>query len=237
MERAIADINEMCPDIVICSGDLTTFGFKEEYAQAKRYLDRLDVRVVRGHPGEPRLAQRRLRPLREPLRQPQLGAAQERHHASWRSTRPSPTSTTARSAAAATRWIEEQFVGAGRHADLRAPPPPAAGAGHGPRAEHRLRRRRRDRVPPARGCEPRPFGAQACPVCLAAREPVRRQHRHGLVPAPPGRDAALLQRDRGHAARTSRSGAAIRSTVRSASSSSTSRRSSTRSTPGGSRER
>jgi 3',5'-cyclic AMP phosphodiesterase CpdA len=31
----------MCPDIVICSGDLTTFGFKEEYAQAKRYLDRL----------------------------------------------------------------------------------------------------------------------------------------------------------------------------------------------------
>jgi 3',5'-cyclic AMP phosphodiesterase CpdA len=41
MERAIADINAMCPDIVICSGDLTTFGFKEEYAQAKRYLDRL----------------------------------------------------------------------------------------------------------------------------------------------------------------------------------------------------
>ena len=110
MERAIADINAMCPDIVICSGDLTTFGFKEEYAQAKRYLDRLDVRVVRRHPGEPRLAQRRLRPLREPLRQPQLGAAQGRDHASSRSTRPSPTSTTARSAAAATRWIEEQFA-------------------------------------------------------------------------------------------------------------------------------
>ena len=41
MERAITDINELCPDIVVCSGDLTTFGFKEEYAQAKRYLDRL----------------------------------------------------------------------------------------------------------------------------------------------------------------------------------------------------
>ena len=41
MERAIADINAMEPDIVICSGDLTTFGFKEEYAQAKRYLDQL----------------------------------------------------------------------------------------------------------------------------------------------------------------------------------------------------
>ena len=42
MERAIADINALEPDIVVCSGDLTTFGFKEEYVQAKRYLDRLD---------------------------------------------------------------------------------------------------------------------------------------------------------------------------------------------------
>jgi 3',5'-cyclic-AMP phosphodiesterase len=42
MERAIADINELRPDIVVCSGDLTTYGFKEEYAQAKRYLDRID---------------------------------------------------------------------------------------------------------------------------------------------------------------------------------------------------
>ena len=42
MERAIADINALEPDIVVCSGDLTTYGFKEEYVQAKRYLDRLD---------------------------------------------------------------------------------------------------------------------------------------------------------------------------------------------------
>ena len=42
MERAIADINELEPDIVVCSGDLTTYGFKEEYIQAKRYLDRLE---------------------------------------------------------------------------------------------------------------------------------------------------------------------------------------------------
>ena len=42
MERAIADINALEPDIVVCSGDLTTYGFKEEYAQAKRYLDRID---------------------------------------------------------------------------------------------------------------------------------------------------------------------------------------------------
>ncbi len=41
LERAIAEINDLDPDLVICSGDLTTHGFKEEYAQAKQFLDRL----------------------------------------------------------------------------------------------------------------------------------------------------------------------------------------------------
>jgi 3',5'-cyclic AMP phosphodiesterase CpdA len=41
MERALAEINDLDPDIVICSGDLTTFGFKQEYAMAKEYLDRI----------------------------------------------------------------------------------------------------------------------------------------------------------------------------------------------------
>jgi 3',5'-cyclic-AMP phosphodiesterase len=42
LERAISEINELAPDLVVCSGDLTTMGFKEEYAQARRYLDRID---------------------------------------------------------------------------------------------------------------------------------------------------------------------------------------------------
>jgi 3',5'-cyclic-AMP phosphodiesterase len=41
IERAIAEINELEPDLVICSGDLTTFGFKQEYLMAREYLDRL----------------------------------------------------------------------------------------------------------------------------------------------------------------------------------------------------
>src|SRR5919205_700288 len=40
LERAITEVNDLKPDIVVCSGDLTTFGFKEEYAQARSYLDR-----------------------------------------------------------------------------------------------------------------------------------------------------------------------------------------------------
>ncbi len=41
MDRAIGEINEMEPDIVICTGDLTTFGFRQEYLEAKSYLDRI----------------------------------------------------------------------------------------------------------------------------------------------------------------------------------------------------
>jgi Icc protein len=51
LERAISEINELQPDVVICSGDLTTFGFKEEYAQAKSYLDRIDCESLVVIPG------------------------------------------------------------------------------------------------------------------------------------------------------------------------------------------
>ena len=51
MERAIGEINDMSPDIVICTGDLTTFGFKQEFAQAKSYLDRLACKSLVVVPG------------------------------------------------------------------------------------------------------------------------------------------------------------------------------------------
>jgi len=51
LERAIAEINDLQPDIVVCSGDLTTFGFKHEYQEAKRYLDRIQCRSLVVIPG------------------------------------------------------------------------------------------------------------------------------------------------------------------------------------------
>jgi 3',5'-cyclic AMP phosphodiesterase CpdA len=39
LERAISEINDFEPDIVVCSGDLTTLGFKHEYQMAREYLD------------------------------------------------------------------------------------------------------------------------------------------------------------------------------------------------------
>ena len=51
MERAIAEINELEPNIVVCSGDLTTFGFKQEYLSAREYLDRINCECLVVIPG------------------------------------------------------------------------------------------------------------------------------------------------------------------------------------------
>jgi 3',5'-cyclic AMP phosphodiesterase CpdA len=42
LERAIGEINDLAPDMVIVSGDLTADGFREEYDLAREYIDRLD---------------------------------------------------------------------------------------------------------------------------------------------------------------------------------------------------
>ena len=51
MERAVAEINDLDPDMVICSGDLTTFGFKHEYAMARDYLGRIECDALVVIPG------------------------------------------------------------------------------------------------------------------------------------------------------------------------------------------
>src|SRR3982751_6135683 len=55
LERAITEVNDIDPDIVICSGDLTTFGFKEEYALAKDFPNPIPFRFLVGIPGNPGL--------------------------------------------------------------------------------------------------------------------------------------------------------------------------------------
>ena len=51
MERAIMEINELGADIVVCSGDLTAFGFRQEYAEARTYLDRIECETKVVIPG------------------------------------------------------------------------------------------------------------------------------------------------------------------------------------------
>ena len=51
LERAIAEVNEMVPDVVVISGDLTSNGFKDEYALAREYLNRIDCKSMVVIPG------------------------------------------------------------------------------------------------------------------------------------------------------------------------------------------
>jgi 3',5'-cyclic AMP phosphodiesterase CpdA len=51
LERAISEVNELGPDIVICSGDLTTFGFRHEYQLAREYLNRIECKELVVVPG------------------------------------------------------------------------------------------------------------------------------------------------------------------------------------------
>ena len=236
LERAIAEVNELAPDVVVISGDLTSHGFKEEYARRARVHRRDRVQVARRDPRQPRLAERRLRPLRGAVRRPQLGAARRRTTiVAVDSTEPDLDN--GQIGRGRYGWIEEQFADACRPARLRPPPPSAARPRHGARAQHRQRRRRCARVPAARGRRPRALRAQARPVRLAARGSIHRERRHGLVVAAQRQRAALLQRRRGR--RDARVGlaASIRSTTRSGSSSSRRRRRRTRSTRRASRAR
>src|SRR5438046_9943371 len=51
LERAIAEVNEMVPDVVVISGDLTSNGFKDEYALAREYLNRIECKSMVVIPG------------------------------------------------------------------------------------------------------------------------------------------------------------------------------------------
>jgi len=46
LERCIKEINILNPDAVVVTGDVTMFGFLEEYEEAKRYLKKLNQRVL-----------------------------------------------------------------------------------------------------------------------------------------------------------------------------------------------
>ncbi len=51
LDRAIMEVNELEPDVVVCSGDLTTNGFRQEYAEAAAHLARLTCSTLVVIPG------------------------------------------------------------------------------------------------------------------------------------------------------------------------------------------
>ncbi len=51
LDRAIVEVNDLKPDVVVCSGDLTTFGYRPEYAEAAEYLAKLECERLVVVPG------------------------------------------------------------------------------------------------------------------------------------------------------------------------------------------
>jgi 3',5'-cyclic-AMP phosphodiesterase len=51
LERAITEVNELSPDVVVVSGDLTSNGFKDEYVLAREYLNRVECESMVVIPG------------------------------------------------------------------------------------------------------------------------------------------------------------------------------------------
>jgi Icc protein len=52
LDRALVEVNELAPDVVVVTGDLTNMGYRQEFREAREYLDRLtcpDVLVVPGN--------------------------------------------------------------------------------------------------------------------------------------------------------------------------------------------
>jgi 3',5'-cyclic-AMP phosphodiesterase len=52
MDRTVIEINELKPDLVLCTGDLTEMGFRQDYLLAREYLERIecpDLVVVPGN--------------------------------------------------------------------------------------------------------------------------------------------------------------------------------------------
>ncbi|TET53620.1 MAG: metallophosphoesterase, partial [Actinobacteria bacterium] len=51
MTRAIEELNELNPDVVIITGDLTNMGFRQEFTTAKAFIDKLKCKNIVVIPG------------------------------------------------------------------------------------------------------------------------------------------------------------------------------------------
>ncbi|CAA9460928.1 MAG: 3',5'-cyclic-nucleotide phosphodiesterase, partial [uncultured Rubrobacteraceae bacterium] len=161
-----------------------------------RVREPVPVREPDGNPGQPRLEERRLHPLRAAVRRALLGDRVRRgDHGRGRllGARPERRARRARALRLREGLLQERR---GQAQDLRGPPSPRPDPGDGPRAEHHLRRGRRPGAPERPRGGPRPLWTQARPVLLAPGEHVYSERRHGLDDASAGEHPPELQHHR-----------------------------------------
>ena len=216
LERAIGEINELQPDVVVCSGDLTTLRIPARVPDC--------ARVPRSH----RLRRRSSSSRATTTRATSAMSTSRRCSATRNSVLRKGRSTIVAVDSSEPdldhgqigrgryRWIEEQFAADPaelkifvlHHHLLPVPGPGASGTSSTTPAT-------RSSASSAPGVRSRPLRAQARALRLAARGPLRRQRGNGVVAPPPGQHEALLQRRSRSTGRASTSGGGIRSTARS----------------------
>ena len=106
LSAAVDETNELAPDLVVVAGDLTMEGYRGEFEQCRRFLDELACRhvvVTMGNHDARNVGYRHFEDFfgsRDSVTTVELSRRVARGW--WRSTRPSPTSTRARSGASTT---------------------------------------------------------------------------------------------------------------------------------------
>ena len=106
LSAAVDETNELAPDLVVVAGDLTMEGYRGEFESCRQFLDELACRHVVVTMGNHDARNVGYRHFEDFFGVARLGHDRRGRGGSragwWRSTRPSPTSTRARSGASIT---------------------------------------------------------------------------------------------------------------------------------------
>ena len=134
MDRVVVELNELEPDVVLCTGDLTEMGFRQDYVTAKEYLrpHRGAVLVVPGNHDARNVGYVHFEELIGP-RWHTLMMGGVKIVALDSS---EPDLDYGQIGRAKYEFLREEFAQPADFRDLHAAPPRAADPGHRPRAQH-----------------------------------------------------------------------------------------------------
>ena len=193
MDRTVIEINELGPDLVLCTGDLTEMGFRQDYVQANEYLARIEcpeLVVIPGNHDARNVGYVHF----EELFGPRSRSLRHEDVTIVACDSSEPDLDVGQIGRARYDWLLDEFAAPARfrilmlHHHLL----PIPGTGR----ERNMVYDAGDvlEVLPGLRRQSRPVGSQARALRVAPREPFRRQRRDLLLAAPARQHAPLLQR-------------------------------------------
>ena len=168
MNRVIKELNELAPDAVVCTGDLTTEGYRQEYKNWVAYAERIEapIHTVPGNHDSRNVGYLHF----EDLIGPRMWTVDVEGVRIVGVDSSEPDLNEGKVGRVHYDWIRRQFHGARRAQGVRAAPSPAADPRHRPRAQHGDGRGRPPRgADPRRACTSCSPGTSTCPTSGAWR--------------------------------------------------------------------